>query len=227
MNLMQHSDDLHDGGIASQRFYGLYPATVKRIVDPPEPGRIQVGFPWMGDAGSKVTAWARLMTLYADENQGWEILPSVGTEVIVAFEAGLVNRAYIVGAVWNGRERLPEPPTEANDKRLLRTRSGSLLEFDDSEGAARVTLSMRNGHRLVLEETPAQVTLSHANGCEVVMEVSGRVRIQANATVEVRANALNVHATTSTFHGDVICKNLTCQTGLSSPLYTMGAGNIL
>lgn len=217
--------DGFDGGIAGKRYFGLYPAIVRSIVDPKQQGAIGVGFPWMGEAGKDVITWARLITLYADNEQGWQILPEVGSEVIVAFEAGQIDRAYIVGAVWNGKEALPQPVEEANNKRLLKTRSGSLLEFDDTDGSAKVTLSMK-GHKLILEEQPQTVTLHHANGCELVMEMSGTVRLTANKTVEVNATQLNVHAPMATFDGGIVCKTMTALIAVSSPMYSQGAGNI-
>jgi uncharacterized protein involved in type VI secretion and phage assembly len=217
--------DRLDGGTAAKRFFGLYPAIVKDVVDPDNQGRIKVGFPWMGEAGEDVSAWARLVTLYAGDDQGWEILPEVDTEVVVAFEAGNIDRPYIVGAVWNGKESLPEPPQAANNKRLCRTRSGSLLEFDDTEGAAKVTVSMKSGHKLVLDDAQQQVTLQHSNGCEIVMNMSGQVRITANSTVEVNASAVNIHAPMVACDGTVQCSTLITQS-VVSPSYTPGAGNV-
>lgn len=222
---MSGAPDRHDGGTASKRLFGLYPALVKDIVDPNGLGRIKVGFPWLGDAGSDVAAWARLVTLYADDDQGWEILPAVGTEVIVGFEAGNIDRPYIVGAVWNGREALPEAAAAANNKRLLKTRAGSLFEFDDTDGAAKVTLSMQSGHKLVLDDVARQVTLHHSNGCEIVMNTAGQVRVLANSTVEVNASAVNIHAPMVNCDGVVKCATLITQS-VVSPLYTPGAGNV-
>ena len=217
--------DGYDGGTASKRLFGLYPALVLDIVDPDNLGRIKVGFPWLGDAGADVSAWSRLVSLYADDNQGWQILPSVGTEVIVGFEAGSIDRPYIVGAVWNGKETLPDTPAAANNKRLLKTRSGSLLEFDDSDGAAKVTLSMASGHQLVLDDSAQQVSFKHSNGCQLVMNAGGQVSITANSTVEVSASAVNVHAPMVVCDGIVQCQTLITQS-VVSPSYTPGAGNI-
>lgn len=219
------SADGFDGGTASKRLFGLYPALVRDIVDPESLGRIQVGFPWLGDAGRDVNAWARLVTLYADDDQGWQILPAAGTEVIVGFEAGSIDRPYIVGAVWNGREALPEAAEAANNKRLLKTRSGSLFEFDDSEGAAKITLSMQSGHKLVLDDAAQQVTLHHSNGCEVVLNTAGQVKVTANSTVEVNASAVNIHAPMVKCDGIVKCSTLITQS-VVSPSYTPGAGNV-
>jgi uncharacterized protein involved in type VI secretion and phage assembly len=219
------SDALPDGA-GSARHFGVYPAIVTDVVDPEGIGRIQVRLPWLGGAGADVRAWATLCTPYADDGQGIEILPSVDTQVVLAFEAGDLRRPYIVGACWNGREAPPERAAASNDKRLWKTRSGSLLEFDDTRGAAKVTLSMASGHELVLDDAAQEVRLTHANGCTITMNVAGQVQITANATVEITASAVNVHAPVATFDGIVSCTTLIASSGVVSPAYTPGAGNI-
>ncbi len=107
------------------------------LVDADSLGRIEVRFPFLGSDGDRdVRAWATLCTPYADDNQGLAILPEVGSQVVVAFEAGNLRRPYIVGCAWNGTTTLPHDPEQANNIRLLRTRADSRLEFDDSAGAA-------------------------------------------------------------------------------------------
>lgn len=208
------------------RYFGVYPAIVTNIVDPSSLGRVQVKFPWLGDDGADVRAWATLLTPYADDDQGYEMIPSVDTQVVVAFEAGNLRRPYVVGACWNGAESLPEAPTSSNDKRLIKSRAKSLLEFDDTEGASKVTLSMQSGHQLVLDDLAQQVQLTHMNGCTIVMNVAGQIQITANSTVEVTAPALNVHSAAATFDGIITCQTIICESGVVSPMYTPGAGNI-
>jgi uncharacterized protein involved in type VI secretion and phage assembly len=216
-----------DGG--TQPLFGVYPALVTDMVDPDNLGRIQVSFPWLGGAvggGDTVRAWATLLTPYADEDQGFEMLPAVGSQVVVAFEAGNPRRPYIVGACWNGKEALPAAPAAANDKRLIRTRAGSLLEFDDKEGAAKVTLSTRSGHQVVLDDGARTVTVQHADGLVITFTAGGAIEVHANSQVEVYAAAVNVHAPMATFDGMVKCQTLIAEVGVVSPSYTPGAGNV-
>jgi uncharacterized protein involved in type VI secretion and phage assembly len=173
-----------------------------------------------------VRAWATLCTPYADDDQGIQILPSVQTQVMVAFEAGILSRPYIVGSCWNGLEDLPDAPAKANNKRLWKSRAKSLLEFDDTEGAARVTLSMESGHKLVLDDSTQEVKLMHSGGSIITFNAAGQIQIQANATVEITASALNVHCPTSTFDGLINCTTLIASSSVVSPSYTPGAGNI-
>ncbi|HXU44659.1 MAG TPA: phage baseplate assembly protein V, partial [Thermoanaerobaculia bacterium] len=140
---------LPDG--SGPRYFGVYPAIVTDVVDKDNLGRIEVEFPWLGADGD-VRAWATLLTPYADDDQGFEFIPAKDSQVVVAFEAGHLRRPYVVGACWNGKEKLPETPAAPNDKRLIRTRAGSLLEFDDTAGAAKVTISTQSGHQVVLDD---------------------------------------------------------------------------
>lgn len=207
------------------RYFGVYPAIVTDVRDPDSLGRIEVKFPWLGAEGADVRALATLCTPYADDDQGFEFIPSVDSQVVVAFEAGVLSRPYVIGACWNGKESLPETPESANNKRLIRTRAGSLFEFDDTGGAAKVTISMQSGHTLVLDDSAQEVKLKHSNGCLIKMNVGGQISINANATVEVNAAMVTVNAGMSKFSGVVQCDTLITNS-VVSPSYTPGAGNI-
>lgn len=208
------------------RWFGLYPAVVADLVDPDGKGRIKVGFPMFGAAGSGVSAWATLLSPYADQDQGLEALPEVDSQVVVGFEAGDPTRPYIVGACWNGTRALPEAAEAANNKRTWKTRSGSMLQFDDTQGAASITLSMRSGHKLVIDDAAGEITLEHSNGCRIHINIAGQVTVTANATVEINASAVNVHAPAVVCDGIVQCTTLIASAGVVSPSYTPGAGNV-
>jgi uncharacterized protein involved in type VI secretion and phage assembly len=218
-------EDFRPDGDAG-RYFGLFPAIVTDVVDRDRLGRVQVRFPFLGKAGERVRAWATLLTPYADKGQGFQVLPAVDSQVVVAFEAGRLERPYVVGAAWNGQEDLPSPPQQANNLRLIQTRSGSRLEFDDTAGAAKVTLTLKGGSQLVLDDGAATVTLRHTNGCLVQLDGGGNVTVSAMSAVTVNAPAsLTVNSPATTFTGSVTCTALTA-TSVTSPLYSQGAGNI-
>jgi len=218
-------DSHPDGG--TQPLFGLYPALVTDIVDPDGLGRVEVKFPWLGKDGERdARAWATLLSPYADGDQGFQVMPEVGSQVVVACEAGDPRRPYVVGACWNGQEKMPETPAAPNNKRVLKTRSKSVLEFDDTAGASKITLSTQGGHKLELDEGAQTVTLTHLNGALITINAAGQVEIRANATVEVHAAAVNVHAAAAVFDGIVQCTTLIASAGVVSPSYTPGAGNV-
>lgn len=214
-----------DGG--GPCFFGVYPALVTDIQDPDDLGRVQLRFPSLGTTGDRdVRAWATLCTPYADKDQGLAILPEVGSQVVVAFEAGDFRRPYVVGSAWNGQSALPHPPKASNNIRMLRSRADSRLEFDDAAGAAKVSMTTSSGHKMVMDAGTQEVTITHSNGCTITLTASGSIDITANSAVNVTAPSLSVKAPTSTFSGIVSCQTLIASVGVVSPSYTPGVGNV-
>ena len=212
-----------DGSAPS--YFGVYPAIVTDIVDKDRLGRVQVRFPWLGDDGDRdVRAWATLCSPYADARQGLQIMPEVGSQVVVAFEAGNLRRPYIVGAAWHGAAALPQQPAKPNNIRVLRSRTGSKLEFDDSSAATKVTLSTQSGHRVVLDTGGQEILVEHALGCTVRLTPAA-VEISGNISVDVDALLVNVDAPMSSFSGIVKCQTLIAESVVISPSYMPGAGN--
>jgi uncharacterized protein involved in type VI secretion and phage assembly len=208
-------------------YFGVYPAIVTDIVDEKRLGRVEVRFPFLGTEGDRdVRAWATLCSPYADDEQGLEILPEVGSQVVVAFEAGNLRRPYVLGAAWNGRAALPHQPEQANNIRMLRSRADSRLEFDDTAGAEKVSVTMASGHRVVLANAAQELTVQHANGCVVRMTADGSIEIQANVALNITATSVTVNAPVSTFNGIVKCTMLKAETLVNSPVYTPGVGNL-
>lgn len=209
-------------------YYGVYPAIVTDLVDVDRLGRVEVKFPTLGDDGERdVRAWATLCSPYADADQGLQVLPEVGSQVVVAFEAGNLRRPYIVGACWNGREKPPRDAQSANNLRVWRSRAKSEIEFDDTSGREKVSITMSSGHRLVLDTGSNEITIRHSSGAVVRMTAAGGIEIQANTTVDVKAVAVNVTAPVSSFSGIVTCKTLQAEAFVISPAYTPGVGNLL
>ena len=207
-------------------YFGVYPAIVTDLVDSDQLGRVEVRFPWLGEDGDQaVRAWATLCSPYADTDQGLLALPEVGSQVVVAFEAGNLRRPYIIGATWNGREALPHQPDRSNDVRLLRSRADSRLEFDDAAGSATVRLTMASGHQVILDDAAQEVTVKHAMGCVVKLTATA-VEITANVSLDVSAPMVKVDAPISTFSGMVKVGTLIAEQMVMSPAYTPGAGNI-
>lgn len=205
-------------------YFGLYSATVTNIVDPDRQGRVQVKLVMLDTKATLV--WARLVTPHAGPDQGVEIFPDIDSEVVVAFQAGDMRAPYIVGSVWNSKAPPPVSADPANNKRLWKSRAKSLFEFDDTQGAEKVTLSTQSGHSLVMSNATRDVKLVHASGASIILTADGRVQIRANTVVDIAASMLNVHCATANFDGIVKCTTLIASSGVVSPAYTPGVGNI-
>lgn len=162
--------------------------------DPEDMGRVKVYFPTLtppdqpgsskpnkagkagqGNKASKVeeheSYWARVVAIGAGQyKKGFDCLPEVDDEVLVGFEHGDIHRPYIIGGVWNGKDKMPtlvkdSVITQQNMPMIQATKPPAKktikLKAGKKPGNVRLrTFETRTGHTLqFIEEGKAK---SHA-----------------------------------------------------------------
>lgn len=214
-------------------WHGVVPAQVVSLEDPDGQGRVQIELPWSPDpGGGRYLAWARMATLFAGSDRGSWFLPDTGDEVLVAFEHGNPRRPYVLGGLWNGVDAPPDAShSGANNRKLIRTRNGVTLMFDDSDGQEKLHIETPGGQKVKLSDGPGTVEIEDGNGNSVTLDASGvtvtasaLVKVEAS-TVTINATAVSVNAATTTFSGVVNAQTVVATT-VSAATYTPGAGNI-
>jgi len=137
------ADPLMDGRLPiglGGHWYGVHPALVTDIKDPDGQGRVRISLPWSADTkGDRYEAWARMATLMGGNNRGSWFIPDVNDEVLIAFEAGDPRRPYVIGGLWNGRDKAPESMDGGgrNLRKVVRSRNGVRITLDDSRNPGR------------------------------------------------------------------------------------------
>jgi uncharacterized protein involved in type VI secretion and phage assembly len=218
------------------RWYGVYPATVAQIKsDPDGIGRVKLNLPWAPDTGAdRYEAWARVATLMGGNNRGSWFIPDSGDEVLIAFEGGDPRRPFVIGGLWNGRDKPPESMDGAgkNAKKVLRSRNGVKLTLDDTDGKETLTLETPGGNTMKLVDGPGSIEISDSNGNSIKMQASG-ITINASAKVtitasnmDVTAGMVNTNAGMAKFSG-VVQATTALATSVVGSSYTPGAGNLL
>jgi uncharacterized protein involved in type VI secretion and phage assembly len=69
----------------------------------------------------------------AGKNRGWFFIPEKNDEVLVMFEHGDINRPLVVGSLWNGKDKPPDKNPGGNPRRVIKSRLGSKITFDDDK----------------------------------------------------------------------------------------------
>ena len=217
------------------RWYGVATALVTSITDPDGQGRVEIMLPWCpdGGGGQGYRAWARIATLFAGNNRGSWFIPDVDDEVLVAFEHGDPRRPYVLGGLWNGRDKPPESMDGGgrNTKKVIRSRNGVKITLDDSDGQESLRLETPGGQSIELKDGPGAITLQDSNGNSVKLETSGitvtaAAKVTVNASqVAVSAGMVQVDAAMSKFSG-VVQADTVISNSVVSASYTPGAGNI-
>lgn len=215
-------------------YYGVYTALVTDLADPDGQGRVRVKLPWSPDGGSEgYEAWARLSTMMAGSGHGSWFIPDVDDEVLIAFEAGDARFPFVVGGLWNGNDAPPEEMDGSGENNLktLKTRSGVMIQIDDSSGQEQLLLETPGGQRMRLKDGAGAVEIEDSNGNSVKLESAG-ITVNASAkvtingsVVEISAGSVTVNAGMSRFSG-VVQADTVISNSVVSASYTPGAGNI-
>src|SRR5438270_638507 len=139
--------------------------------------RVKVRFPTLPNGGSsgEDSNWCRIVSYMAGVDRGMFWLPDVEDEVLVCFLNGDFNQGVVLGAFWNGKDKpiysnkdASGKATDAgfqgkneakkNDLKVLRSRVGHQLIFNDNANEPRVALHTKQKHRIVLDDKDNQPT---------------------------------------------------------------------
>jgi uncharacterized protein involved in type VI secretion and phage assembly len=176
-----------------RRFYGVVIGVVTNNQDPKDMGRVKVKFPWLSESGE--SNWARVASPMAGKERGLYCLPEVDDEVLVMFEHGSVERPYVVGALWNGKDAPPEKNSDKkNNKRLLKSRSGHVITLDDTEGAEKISIADKSGNNTLVFDTKAN-TVTLTSGKDLAIQAKGNISLSADSgDVSIQCKSFSVDA---------------------------------
>lgn len=192
MNLMQipRDTDNESGGSVKGVAIGL----VTQNNDPENLCRVKVSYPW--HEKSNESYWARLATPMAGQDRGLVLIPEIGDEVLLAFERDDLRFPFILGALWNGKDKPPLANGDGkNDKRLFKSRHGHQLLFDDGKPGV-VELALNDGKKLHLDDNGMQLDDGKGNRLAIDSK-SGALTIEAVGKLTIKATSVLIQASST------------------------------
>lgn len=173
------------GNPCDRRLYGVTIAKVINNVDATGEGRVQVQLSWLPG----VKPWARLSRL----DGGTYFVPQAGDEVLVAFNAGDIREPYVMGSLWNSKDRPPaEAPEDPTTKRIIRTPLGHKVEFNDA--SLSITIESIPGHKIAIGPKTVEIETVAASGsmANITLDTAGRVSIKAHTSIVLEAPSITI-----------------------------------
>lgn len=183
------------------KIYGVVSGIVINNQDPEKMGRVKVKIPRI--SGDEESNWARIAAFMGGKDRGAYFLPEVEDEVLVAFEYGDINMPYIIGSLWNGKDKPPELNTDGkNNIRIIKSRSGHIIKLDDTENNEKIEIVDNTKKNMIIIEknnnkisiiSEKDIELLAPNGKVIInakdIEVSSTAstKIQANSSMEAKA----------------------------------------
>ena len=185
------------------RLFGVVVGIVTNNRDPQGMHRVKVRFPWLSQDDE--SNWARVAAAMAGNDRGAYFLPEVDDEVLVAFEHGSVEHPFVIGSLWNGKDKMPDNNSAGtNDNRGFKSRSGHVIRLGDKSGGESIEIIDKTGNnRIVITsngnkidiQAQGDISITSSTGkltmSAVGVEIQSKtdVKITANTTIDVNANA--------------------------------------
>lgn len=187
---------------------GVVVGIVTNNKDPDELGRVKVKFPWLSDEDE--SDWVRISSPMAGKDIGIFILPEVNDEVLVVFEHGNIDMPYIIGSLWNGKDKPPETNSDGkNNIKLIKSRSGHIIRIDDTEGEEKIEIvdkgeenkiciDSSNKKIEIVDKTGENKICIDSSNKKISIECGGDIGLSASkGKIAINAKEIEIKSTSS------------------------------
>jgi phage protein D len=161
--------------------------------DPDDMGRVRVSYPALGPDAEG--AWARIATPSAGNARGLLMLPVVGEEVLIAFEHDDTTRPYVLGSLFNGKDKPGDD--------LLQGKDGSFAVLSDQKvhiaSKQDMTIKSGGGFTLDVQSDVSETSQQNYNvkGQKVSIKGDMEVSIEANTTLTLKCGPAQIQLSSS------------------------------
>jgi uncharacterized protein involved in type VI secretion and phage assembly len=190
-------DDRHPEGFA------IAPGVVSNNLDPLGEGRVQVRVPLL----PAFEPWCRMSSVGGASGRGFVWVPQIDDEVLVAFAQHDQRDAYVLGGLWNTRDRPPlVAPTDFIIKRVIKTGvtsgAGHEVEFDDALQSIKITTTTKQ--KVTID--PTKIELQNMAGTLTIKmdNASQTISIQAALKIELKATQISIEGTQVQLKGTTV-----------------------
>lgn len=179
--------DTEEREAIESRINGVVVGIVTNNEDPEDMGRVKVKFPWLSNEDE--SHWARLSTPMAGNDRGVYFLPEVDDEVLLAFEHGDMRFPYIVGSLWNGKDKPPASNQDGkNNIRVIKSRSGHVIKLVDEDGAEKIEIIDKSEANSIILDTSNNTISICADKDITFSATQGTIKFEAQK-VEINSSA--------------------------------------
>lgn len=140
-------------------------------------GAVRLKLPWLSE--DYVSDWVRTVQ-WGGSGGGGVFVPEVGDEVLVAFEYGRLDRPYVIGGLYNGKDEpspddlpLVDATSGRANRRSIAARTGDRVELLSTESGAR-GVRLRSGDG----KLTAYLDRGETSICLTAGEPGGEVRVR-------------------------------------------------
>lgn len=190
-------DNLFDNNIIQNNVIsGIVTGIVKEIYDEKFPGMIKVEF-FMADGSVNVSDWIRVIVPYGGKDKGMYFMPDIGDEVAITFEHGNIEKPYVIGCLWNQKDKLPsDTVNKDNEIKKIKTKGGHEITFDDTENKSKINILTPKKSQILIDDEKSSITIkAKGDDGENIIEINsknGEINIDAKKKIKLNAGSASI-----------------------------------
>src|SRR5262249_15817154 len=116
------------------------------------------------------------------------------------------NFPYVIGCLWNGREKPPESatnvvgPTGKVDRRVIKSRLGHTITIDDSDKPAITIVDKTGKNTIKLDSTTNKLSIEVAG--DISLDAKGNISLDSKGKISLNATGqLTIQGRTMSIDG--------------------------
>lgn len=185
-----------------ERIAGVVLGIVTGLEDSEHIGMVKIKFPLREceDEGY----WARVASLFAGSFRGTYFLPEVGDEVLIAFEDGYIDKPFVIGSLWNGKDKPPADGSDGkNNIKTIKSRSGHEIIFNDNseEKKEKIEIRTKAGHSIVLDDSDGKekIEVKDKTGSNsiVINSAEKSIEITSQMSLKIKSQKIEIESDTT------------------------------
>jgi Type VI secretion system/phage-baseplate injector OB domain len=154
--------------------FGVEVAIVTNVKDPDQLGRVKICFPRL--PGKPESDWARVAQPAAGAGRGFYWIPQVNDEVLVAFERGQTQLPFVLGSLWNGKDKpMKGAYADENTTCMVQTKSGHQVALYDKNGEEKIVIADKSGKRTLTFDVKGKKFLIEAKEGDVELHADKKL----------------------------------------------------
>jgi phage protein D len=203
------------GPSPSARMPSVANALVTDIKDPLKQGRVKLLFPWLD--GTYTSDWTRTVQ-FGGTKGGGLIAPDTGDEVLVGFDRGALDHPFVIGGLYNGKDKPGTNDVQPYDRTsgratrhtladrsnnrvdLLDQRTGGKRGVRISSGDDRLTINLDRTRTEITVDSRGSVTIKGTRsvsieaGKDLSLKAGGKISIMSGGMLDLTGSIINAKA---------------------------------
>ncbi|MFI3227522.1 MAG: phage baseplate assembly protein V [Clostridia bacterium] len=142
------------------KIHGVITGTVVENYNKDYPGKVKVTYSF-GEKGKNKSGWIPVSMPYVSSEAGVFFFPEVGSEVLISFILGNINRPIVTGSIYNTSVKMPSTiDYEKNTVKLIQTKAGHKIIFNEEADKETIEITSKKGLTIKYSDADEKITIT-------------------------------------------------------------------